>query len=122
MGELQSHEEVVGTPEPLGMGGYQPGPEPRKVVHGVRTHAQLVGVGTTVGTDRHGLATPDQLGAAGSEPFPTSADQVGRTTVARGVPALHGQHGEPVSNRTRHPVGQPYVERPGQGSENKKSI
>ena len=55
-------------------------------------------VGAAVMTDGHGLAAPNQLGAAPAEVLPAPDRQVARLAVGRAVPALHRQHAEPVAD------------------------
>ena len=64
-----------------------------------RCDQQLIRIGTAVVPDRHGLAAPNQLGAAPPEVPPAPARQFARLAARRAVPALHRQDAEPVADR-----------------------
>src|SRR3990172_20467 len=60
---------------------------------------QLVWIGAPVTTHSHGLAPPDQLGAAAPEVLPTPEGMLGWLALQSRIPAFHGLGAEPITDQ-----------------------
>ena len=59
---------------------------------------QLIRVRAPLVTHGHGLASPDQLCAAGAEVFPTSDSGVSGSAINRAIPAFHRMNAKAVTD------------------------
>ncbi len=89
VGELQGHDQVVVAAKPVAMGRLHLGEQGREPRAAAGRRAELVGVGPALGLHGHGLASPDQLGAAEPEVPPAAEENLGGGAVGAAVPALH---------------------------------
>ncbi len=98
VGQLQAHQEVVAATKALLVSVDQGLAQRTEVRDVLFVDHHLVGVGATIRTHGHRLATPDQFGPTGTEPPPAAEDKIRRTTVGGAIPTLHGQRAEAVAD------------------------
>ena len=102
MRQLQSHQQIVRSPELLPMRPLQQFPELHEVSEIAFMQHQLVGIGTAVGTNRDRFATPHQLRTTQPEILPATTRQVGRSTVFGSIPTLHRQNAPAIADAPAH--------------------
>jgi len=99
VGDLEPDQQVIGPAMGLEVGPEELLAEPDQIGQVGLVDQELIGVGPPVVADGHGLAAPDQLGAAPAEVPPSLAGQAGGAAILGAVPALHRQDREPVADR-----------------------
>ena len=105
MSQLQSNQQVVSAADVFQMSLLKENSQPFQIAHCLRVDQELVGVGTTVGSDSHCFTAPDEFRSAESEILPATTGQVCRTAVSCSVPAFHRQDtpaiADSAANRTQ---------------------
>src|SRR5438034_15113 len=97
MGELKTNHQIAGVAVAVFVSGQQTLAQLGQPGLVLCADDQLVGIGASIGSDRHGLASVDELCAALTKSAPSAHDLLGDAARIRAVPTLHRLNGKAVS-------------------------